>query len=207
MKLSILSSFMLFGSILAAPASTEIEKRGDTVTSVGSIIATLQNTVQTNVNDITLLTSTIRGNVEASAQVVAKVSADFDAIAAAFAQATKDIVATTAFGVGGVITGIGGITDVQIANLTGALKATIALLSQIQAAVTITASNLSPAAQAAIKDEVNAVYAAILPFVAPLTIFASAVAAARVSVSLVVTGLRTAITGLLTVASGFTAGI
>ncbi|KAL2067071.1 hypothetical protein VTL71DRAFT_1495 [Oculimacula yallundae] len=226
MKFSILSSFILFGAILAAPTTAPIEKR-DTISSIGSIIATLDQTVQANVNDISgftiialvcvnkgntniniaLLTSTIKGSVDASAAVVANVSADYVAIAAAFADATKAIVATTVGGLGGIIVGLQGIKDDQLASLTASLATTIALLKQIQVAVAITATNLSPAAQAAIEDEIAAVNNAILPFVGPLTVFATAVAAARLSVSVVLTGLRTAIIGLVTIASTFLAGV
>jgi len=195
---------MLFGSILATPAPLENRAVTD---SISSIVNTLEQTVLANTNNISTLVETVKNDVNASVQVVAQINADLAGIRDALAAATGNIVTTTVGGLGGILTSLRGLTDAQIASLTGALNQVAALIRQIRLIITVTSTNLTPDLQAAISDELAAVEGALLPLITPLTIFATAVAAARLGLGVAVTGLKSAVSGLLSVVSGLLAGL
>merc|ERR1711900_37060 len=204
MKFSIISTFVLLGSALAAPAP--VQKRGVTE-SIGLIVNTLNNTVTTNLGQINGLVSGVQQNVEASVQVAAQVGADFQAIAAALTTAAAGITAATTAGIGGVAGQAIGLTNDQIRALTQSVRDAQALIQNIRATITLTATNLTPAALATIRAEIDAAMAAIAPFTGPLTTFAQAVSAARLGLGIVVTGLNAAVTGLTSILTGFLGGI
>ncbi|PVH74111.1 hypothetical protein DL98DRAFT_605673 [Cadophora sp. DSE1049] len=193
MKFSVIFTFVLLGSALAAPAP--VQNRGVTE-SVGLIVNTLNNTVTTNLNQINGLVAGVQNNVDASLQVAAQVGANFAAIAAALNEATAGITAATTAGIGGVAGQAIGLTNAQIMALTQSVRDAQALIQAISATITLTTTNLAPVALATIKNEINAATAAVAPFVGPLTTFANAVVAARFGLGIVVTGLQGAITGL-----------
>ncbi|KAH7410585.1 hypothetical protein BKA64DRAFT_703699 [Cadophora sp. MPI-SDFR-AT-0126] len=204
MKFSAVSTIVLLGSALAAPAP--VQKKGVTE-SIGLIINTLNNTVTTNLNQINGLVAGVKNNVDASLQVAAQVGADYAAIAAALTEAAAGITAATTTGVGGVAGQAIGLTNAQIMALTQSVKDAQALIQAINATVTLTATNLAPVALATIQNEINAVMAAAAPFVGPLTTFANAVVAARFGLGIVVTGLQGAVTGLAGILTNLLGGL
>ncbi|KAG7151254.1 hypothetical protein HYQ46_012985 [Verticillium longisporum] len=95
----------------------------------------------------------------------------------------------------------------QINEVRDAIAAAQRILRDIGATVRLTATDLTPALKSAIKSEVDAVKAAIQPFVTPLTTFGEAARAARASLAIGITGLSTVIAELGAILSRLIASI
>ncbi|KAK0120296.1 hypothetical protein ONS95_011702 [Cadophora gregata] len=203
-QFSAITTFALLGSALAAPAP--IEQRGLTE-SVGLIVDTLNATVTQNLGQITNLVSGVKNNVEASVQVAAQVGADFQAIAAALTTAAQGITAATVTGIGGLSGQLLLLSDTQIKALAASLAEAQALVKQIGVTITLTTTNLAPIALQTIQAELDAAAAAVIPFVGPLTKFATAVANAQLGLSAAVTGLQKAVIGLVGILGNLLAGL
>ncbi|KAK7431013.1 hypothetical protein QQZ08_002543 [Neonectria magnoliae] len=203
------SNVLLFASMaLAAPTSQEkrqasIEKRqGATV--VGTIlnaVNTLSTTTETNLNQINNIVASIKDNVggTVTAQVTAQLRANINAIAVALQDAAVVIsTATTAalVGVGGQVQAL---TEQEVQDITTAAQEAIRIVGEISATLTIIASDLRPAVNLLLVTEINAVKAAISPFVLPILVFINAVRTSSASASVTVTGLTSLLQNLIPV--------
>ncbi|KAM0562041.1 hypothetical protein ACHAPJ_002483 [Fusarium lateritium] len=187
-------------------------RRQQTVTgTIQASVNTLSNGTLATVNQIILddAVVAIKGNVGATVivQLQGALRANYQAIAQALIQSTTNIAGVTTGAVGGIAGQALGLTDQQIIQLTAALRTAIEIVEGIGAAVSVTATDLSPALRATFQGEIDAVKAALNPFITPLVLFATAVRNASVGASAAITGLDNAITNLIRVQSELVASI
>ncbi|EEY18903.1 hypothetical protein D7B24_001436 [Verticillium nonalfalfae] len=190
---------MKFLSILSlvsfASAAPALQARQNTaIGTVKNAVATLDSATKGNIQAIQDAVAEVKNNVEAQVEVVLKTN--IQGIADALKKATDDIVKGTT-GAGGAIGGdLKDLTQAQINEVRDAIAAAQRILRDIGATVRLTATDLTPALKSAIQSEVDAVKAAIQPFVTPLTTFGEAAKAARASLAVGITGLSTVIAEL-----------
>ncbi|KAM0332073.1 hypothetical protein ACHAQA_002342 [Verticillium albo-atrum] len=187
---------MKFFNILAlvsfASAAPALQSRQQTVIGTAkSAVDTLGSATEDNIKAIESAVAEVKNNVEAQVEVVLK--ANIQAIADALKKATDDIVKGTT-GAGGVIGGsLKDLTQDQINEVRATLAAAGRIVKSIGATIRLTATDLTPALKEVIEKEVDAVKAAIQPFVTPLTAFGEAAKAARAGLFVGITGLSTAV--------------
>ncbi|KAF5659069.1 hypothetical protein FHETE_9564 [Fusarium heterosporum] len=184
--------------------------RQQTVTgTISNSISIFSNTVPAILDQIDDSVVAIKANTDAAVvvQLQALVEANFEAIAQALNTSTTNIVAVTTGAVGGVAAQAIGLTQAQIVQLTASLQATIIVLQQIRATVSVTITDLTPALRATFQAEIDAVIQTLGPFIRPLLLFAVAVRSAAVTVNVVITGLDAAIANLLQTQSQLVASI
>lgn len=213
MRLSVISSFILAGGILAAPyevekrgsatdivgsvaAPYELEKRGSLTDSLSGIVTILNGTVGKYTKDINTLVSGVKGSLTGSFQIIANANIDFEAITKALVTALASIGAVTSDLAGGLVGAAVGLTQTEVAKLTQALQTLTSLIQGIQITVTGTATNLHPAVALLLTNEVVAIKTLASAVAAPLVAFTEAVSQFQVNITPTVTGLDTAITGL-----------
>ncbi|KAF5613899.1 uncharacterized protein FSUBG_511 [Fusarium subglutinans] len=185
-------------------------RRQQTVTgTIRSSVNTLSDATAVTLNQINDNVALIKNNVDAQVIVEAQalLKANYQAIAQGLATSTTTIVSVTTGAAGGVAAQAIGLTNQQIVTLTASVNAVINILENIGATVTITVTDLTPALRATFQSEINAVKAAINPFVSPVFLFAAAVRAANVGGSATITGLDNAIVNLVRVYSDVAASI
>jgi hypothetical protein len=149
---------------------------------------------------------TIKGSVDANAAVVvqaqAVITANYKAIGKALNDATTAIASQTA----GAVTALSGaslkLAQAEADALAKALNEAKDAISKIGATVTVTATDLTPAAKAFVAAEANNAIALVSPFATPLTALATTVGAASVGVGASVTGLTAASRGLVSAVNG-----
>ncbi|KAF5684162.1 hypothetical protein FDENT_6904 [Fusarium denticulatum] len=187
---------------LASFATASPFRRQQTVTgTIKSSVDTLSGASLVTLNQINDNVDLIKDNVDAQviAQVQADLKANYQAIAQGLATSTTTIVSVTTGAAGGVVAQAIGLTNQQIVTLTATINIIIEILENISATVTVTVTDLTPALRATFQSEINAVKAAINPFVSPVFLFAAAVRAANVGGSATITGLDNAIVNLVRV--------
>ncbi|KAF5687442.1 hypothetical protein FCIRC_2386 [Fusarium circinatum] len=195
---------------LASFATASPFRRQQTVTgTIKSSVNTVADASLITLNQINDNVALIKNNVGAQVIVEAQalVKANYQAIAQGLATSTTTIVSVTTGAAGGVAAQAIGLTNQQIVTLTTSILVVIDILENIGATVTVTVTDLTPALRATFQSEINAVKAAINPFVSPVLLFATAVRAANVGVSATITGLDNAIVNLIRVQSELVASI
>ncbi|SCO17560.1 probable 2-isopropylmalalate synthase [Fusarium fujikuroi] len=195
---------------LASFAAASPFRRQQTVTgTIKSSVDTVSSSSLVTLNEIDNNVALIKNNVDAQliVQAQALVKANYQAIAQGLAASTTTIVSVTTGAAGGVAGQAIGLTNQQIATLTASILIVIDIIENIGATVTVTVTDLTPALRATFQAEINAVKAAVNPFVSPVLLFAAAVRAANVGGSATITGLDNAIVNLLRVQSEVAASI
>ncbi|KAF5229071.1 hypothetical protein FANTH_14316 [Fusarium anthophilum] len=195
---------------LASFATASPFRRQQTVTgTIKSSVDTVSDATTITLNQINDNVALIKNNVDAQVIVEAQalLKANYQAIAQGLATSTTTIVSVTTGAAGGVVAQAIGLTNQQIVTLTASVNTVISIIQNIGATVTITVTDLTPAVRATFQSEVNAVKAAINPFVSPVLLLAAAVRAANVGGSATITGLDNAIVNLLRVQSEVAASI
>ncbi|KAF5981561.1 putative 2-isopropylmalalate synthase [Fusarium bulbicola] len=195
---------------LASFATASPFRRQQTVTgTIKSSVDTVSDATTVTLNQINDNVALIKNNVDAQVIVEAQalLKANYQAIAQGLATSTTTIVSVTTGAAGGVVAQAIGLTNQQIVTLTASVNTVISIIQNIGATVTITVTDLTPAVRATFQSEVNAVKAAINPFVSPVLLLAAAVRAANVGGSATITGLDNAIVNLLRVQSEVAASI
>ncbi|KAJ4268809.1 hypothetical protein NW762_002879 [Fusarium torreyae] len=177
-------------------------RRQQTVTgTIEGSIDTLQKAITANTNAINEAVLTIKDNVGAEAVVKAQaaIKANYQAIAQALTSATQTIVGVTTGAAGGVIGQAQGLTQQQIVQLTKAVQSVIDSLEDIGATISVTATDLTPEVRAVFQSEIDAVKAALNPFIKPFILFAQAVTSLSVGGSVAITGLNGVLVNLIRV--------
>ncbi|EXK41221.1 hypothetical protein FOXG_02316 [Fusarium oxysporum f. sp. lycopersici 4287] len=195
---------------LASFATASPFRRQQTVTgTIKSSVDTLSDASLVTLNQINDNVQLIKDNVDAQIIVEAQalLKANYQAIAQGLATSTTTIVGVTTGAAGGVAAQAIGLTNQQIVTLTVVIRLVIDILENLGATITVTVTDLTPALRATFQAEINAVKAAINPFVSPVLLFAAAVRAANVGGSATITGLDNAIVNLLRVQSEVAASI
>ncbi|KAH7490932.1 hypothetical protein IWW34DRAFT_744424 [Fusarium oxysporum f. sp. albedinis] len=195
---------------LASFATASPFRRQQTVTgTIKSSVDTLSDATLVTLNQINDNVQLIKDNVDAQIIVEAQalLKANYQAIAQGLATSTTTIVSVTTGAAGGVAAQAIGLTNQQIVTLTVVIRLVIDILENLGATITVTVTDLTPALRATFQAEINAVKAAINPFVSPVLLFAAAVRAANVGGSATITGLDNAIVNLLRVQSEVAASI
>ncbi|RKL41121.1 hypothetical protein BFJ72_g6016 [Fusarium proliferatum] len=187
---------------LASFATASPFRRQQTVTgTIKSSVDTVSSSSLVTLNEIDDNVLLIKNNVDAQVVVQAQalVKANYQAIAQGLAGSTTTIVSVTTGAAGGVAVQAIDLTNQQIATLTASLLVVIDIVENIGATVTVTVTDLTPALRATFQAEINAVKAALNPFISPVLLFAAAVRAASVGGSATITGLDNAIVNLIRV--------
>ncbi|KAF4503714.1 hypothetical protein FAGAP_59 [Fusarium agapanthi] len=187
---------------LASFATASPFRRQQTVTgTIKSSVDTLSSSSVVTLNQINDNVALIQNNVDAQVIVEAQalLKANYQAIAQGLATSTTTIVSVTTGAAGGVAVQAIGLTNQQIVTLTASINIVIDIIQNIGATVTITVTDLTPALRATFQSEINAVKAAINPFVSPVLLLAAAVRAANIGGSATITGLDNAIVNLIRV--------
>jgi len=207
MKLSsFIVAFGLAGSITATAISLEnreqsaisLEKRQQTIpATLSAIVSALSTTVNANLVTINNLVQDVNGNVAGSAAVIAAVNAQLAAIKVTFQTAINGIAGITGAGVGGIVGAVTSFTGPQLAQLLQDVQTIVQLIQNLKDSLALIKENLTPAALAFLTQEYNALQALITPFLGPLIILVSAVAAVNPGSPVIITGIGEAITGLL----------
>ncbi|KAF5578986.1 hypothetical protein FPCIR_11346 [Fusarium pseudocircinatum] len=195
---------------LASFATASPFRRQQTVTgTIKSSVDTLSDASLVTLNQINDNVALIKNNVDAQVIVEAQalLKANYQAIAQGLTASTTTIVSVTTGAAGGVAAQAIGLTNQQIVTLTAAINLIIQIFENIEATVTITITDLTPALRATFQSEINAVKAAINPFLSPVLLFAAAVRAANVGGSATITGLDNAIVNLIRLQSELVASI
>ncbi|EWY97784.1 hypothetical protein FOYG_02547 [Fusarium oxysporum NRRL 32931] len=195
---------------LASFATASPFRRQQTVTgTIKSSVDTVSDASLVTLNQINDNVQLIKDNVDAQIIVEAQalLKANYQAIAQGLATSTTTIVSVTTGAAGGVAAQAIGLTNQQIVTLTVVIRLVIDILENLGATITVTVTDLTPALRATFQAEINAVKAAINPFVSPVLLFAAAVRAANVGGSATITGLDNAIVNLLRVQSEVAASI
>ncbi|KAF5720909.1 hypothetical protein FMUND_3954 [Fusarium mundagurra] len=195
---------------LASFATASPFRRQQTVAgTIKSSVDILSGSSVVTLNQIDDNVALIKNNVDAQlvAQIQADLEANYQAILQGLAASTTTIVSVTTGAAGGVAAQAIGLTNQQIATLTASILVVIDILENLGATITITVTDLTPALRAAFQSEINAVKAAINPFVSPVLLLAAAVRAADIGGSATITGLDNAIVNLLRVQSEVAASI
>ncbi|KAK9416787.1 hypothetical protein SUNI508_09485 [Seiridium unicorne] len=188
----------------------KLDKRANTASGViVNQIGTLITAANTDISNINTALATIRQNTNAAAvvQAQATVKANYQAILNAIKAATNAIATATTGAAGGVAGSVVGLSQAEVTQLINSVNQAVTLFKNIQATLTVTATNLTPAAQAAISAELSSLRAAVQPFSAPITTFAQFVAAASVTARLTVSGLGAAVKGLAAIATTIAQGV
>ncbi|KAF5534311.1 hypothetical protein FMEXI_11366 [Fusarium mexicanum] len=195
---------------LASFATASPFRRQQSVTgTIKSSVDTLSDASLVTLNQINDNVALIKNNVDAQVIVEAQalLKANYQAIAQGLTTSTTTIVSVTTGAAGGVAAQAIGLTNQQIVTLTASVNLVINIVENLGATVTVTVTDLTPALRATFQSEINAVKAAINPFVSPVLLFAAAVRAANVGGSATITGLDNAIVNLLRVQSEVAASI
>ncbi|KAF5539974.1 hypothetical protein FPHYL_12177 [Fusarium phyllophilum] len=195
---------------LASFATASPFRRQQTVTgTIKSSVDTLSSSSTVTLNQIDDNVELIKNNVDAQviAQIQADLKANYQAILQGLAASTTTIVSVTTGAAGGVAGQAIGLTNQQIVTLTGSILVVIDIVENIGATVSVTVTDLTPALRATFQSEINAVKAALNPFISPVLLFAAAVRAANIGGSAAVTGLDNAIVNLIRVQSELVASI
>ncbi|KAH7171894.1 hypothetical protein DER46DRAFT_656540 [Fusarium sp. MPI-SDFR-AT-0072] len=185
-------------------------RRQQTVTgTIKSSVDTLSGSSVVTLNEINDNVLLIKNNVDAQviAQIQADLKANYEIIARGLANSTTRIVSVTTGAAGGVAAQAIGLTNQQIVTLTGSILVVIDIVENIGATVSVTVTDLTPALRATFQSEINAVKAALNPFISPILLFAAAVRAVNVGGSATITGLDNAIVNLIRVQSELVASI
>ncbi|KAF5634163.1 uncharacterized protein FTJAE_6782 [Fusarium tjaetaba] len=204
---------MKFFSLLTLASfvtASPFRRQQQTVTgTIKSSVDTLSSSTTVTLNQIDDNVALIKNNVEAQlvAQIQADLKANYQAILQGLAASTTTIVSVTIGAAGGVAAQAIGLANQQIATLTASILVVIDILVNLGATITITATDLTPALRATFQSEIDAVKAAINPFVRPVLLFAAAVRDANVGGSATITGLDNAIVNLLRVQGEVAASI
>ncbi|CAH0047788.1 unnamed protein product [Clonostachys solani] len=188
------SNVLMFASFAFAAPAVEVRQQ----TATGVVVQSAQtvlNTVNTNVAAIRAALNGVTGNVDA--QVQATVRANLNAIIAALQTSTNTIVVATTGGAGGIIGAATGLTQQQVTDLARAVQNTLDAIAQLNVIVTAEATDLTTPLRTFAQSEINAIRAALNPFVAPVVNFSRAVQAFSARVGVTVTGL-TNVTNSLT---------
>ncbi|EWG44430.1 hypothetical protein FVEG_05492 [Fusarium verticillioides 7600] len=195
---------------LASFATASPFRRQQTVAgTIKSSVDILSGSSAVTLNQIDENVALIKNNVDAQviAQIQADLEANYQAILQGLAASTTTIVSVTTGAAGGVAAQAIGLTNQQIVTLTASILVVIDILENLGATISITVTDLTPALRAAFQSEINAVKAAINPFVSPVLLLAAAVRAANIGGSATITGLDNAIVNLLRVQSQVAASI
>ncbi|RBR14695.1 hypothetical protein FVER53590_05492 [Fusarium verticillioides] len=195
---------------LASFATASPFRRQQTVAgTIKSSVDILSGSSAVTLNQIDENVALIKNNVDAQviAQIQADLEANYQAILQGLAASTTTIVSVTTGAAGGVAAQAIGLTNQQIVTLTASILVVIDILENLGATISITVTDLTPALRAAFQSEINAVKAAINPFVSPVLLLAAAVRAANIGGSATITGLDNAIVDLLRVQSQVAASI
>ncbi|KAF5555592.1 hypothetical protein FNAPI_6099 [Fusarium napiforme] len=195
---------------LASFATASPFRRQQTVAgTIKSSVDILSGSSVETLNQIDDNVALIKDNVDAQVIVQAQaiLEANYQAILQGLAASTNTIVSVTTGAAGGVAAQAIGFTNQQIVTLTASILVVIDIIENIGATVSVTVTDLTPALRAAFQAEINAVKAAINPFVSPVLLLAAAVRAANIGGSAAITGLDNAIVNLLRVQSDVAASI
>ncbi|KAF5578662.1 hypothetical protein FPANT_9904 [Fusarium pseudoanthophilum] len=195
---------------LASFATASPFRRQQTVAgTIKSSVDILSGSSLETLNQIDDNVALIKDNVDAQVIVQAQaiLEANYQAILQGLAASTTTIVSVTTGAAGGVAAQAIGFTNQQIVTLTASILVVIDIIENIGATVSVTVTDLTPALRAAFQSEINAVKAAINPFVSPVLLLAAAVRAANIGGSAAITGLDNAIVNLLRVQSDVAASI
>ncbi|KAG9505320.1 hypothetical protein J7337_002287 [Fusarium musae] len=195
---------------LASFATASPFRRQQTVTgTIKSSVDTVNDASLVTLNQINDNVALISNNVDAQVIVEAQalLKANYQAIAQGLTTSTTTIVSVTTGAAGGVAAQAIGLANQQIVTLTASILVVIGILENLGATISITVTDLTPALRAAFQSEINAVKAAINPFVSPVLLLAAAVRAANIGGSATITGLDNAIVNLFRVQSEVAASI
>ncbi|KAH7267587.1 uncharacterized protein BKA55DRAFT_534356 [Fusarium redolens] len=195
---------------LASFATASPFRRQQTVTgTIKSSVDTLSGSFVVTLNEINDNVLLIKNNVDAQVIVEAQalLKTNYEAIAQGLATSTTRIVSVTTGAAGGVAGQAIGLTNQQIVTLTASILVVIDIVENIGATVSVTVTDLTPALRATFQAEINAVKAALNPFISPVLLFAAAVRAANAGGSATITGLDNAIVNLIRVQSELVASI
>ncbi|KAK7226948.1 hypothetical protein V2G26_014951 [Clonostachys chloroleuca] len=189
------SNVLMFASFAFAAPAVEIEVRQQTATGVVvQSVQTVRNTVDTNVAAIRTAIGGVTGNV--SAQVQAQIRANLNAILASLKTATTTITGATTGAAGGIIGAAVGLSQQQINDLAQAVQNTLDAVAALNVIITAEATDLTTPLRTFAQSEINAIRAALSPFLTPVIVFARAVTFFSARVGIVVTGLANVTTSL-----------
>lgn len=133
-----------------------------------------------------------------SAEVVATVKADLNAIKAALDTAAAALITATNAAAGDLAGALAGLTQAQIDQLAASVQSALNAINQLQVIIGASVTGLGPALALAVLSELNAVRAAIAPFVNPLVSFVNSVKTFGASLTLAVNGLAGVVNSLTT---------
>jgi len=159
-----------------------------------------KNAANANLASITRAVASVQGNVEAQAQVLVDIKANITAITQAILGVTADITTATT---GAVVA----LNPLDLLGLLLQIQATVGVVTQIEIVLHQQLTSLVPATQALLVEVVGLLAAALAGLVAPLQTYLNAVLGAILGTGITVTGLRNALSALVSLVANFTAYI
>ena len=136
--------------------------------------------------------ASVRDNTQVAAQVQAAIKANYEAILAALKSSTEQITKQTTGAAGGVAGQAKNLGQQEIDNLTDGLAVAQGVISQLEATIFVTGTDLTPEAKAFVQSEIDGVKNALTPFVRPISAFGDAAIRASVVAGVQVRGLQNA---------------
>jgi len=176
------------------------ERAVNPLAAITADIAIIQKAANDNLASIIKAVATVQGNVEAQAQVVVDIKANIAAITQAIVGVTADITAVTT---GAVVA----LNPLDLLGLLLQIQATVGVVTQIEIVLHQQLTALVPATQVLLVEVVGLLAAALSGLVTPLQTYLNAVLGAVLGTGVTVTGLRNALTALVSLVANFAAYI
>lgn len=154
-------------------------------------------------NLLDTIVASVKNNVGGTiaVEIQAQLKANLQAIGTALQTAAVAISTATT----GALTGIGGqvttLTTQEIQDISTAAQKLVSVASNVTATVTIVTTNLSPAVNALLVNEINVIKATVTPLLLPLLTFINVIRTFYASATVTVTGLTAILQAIVPIIS------